>query len=1123
MLLVFSFGFVQAGMQITEQNNGDYVCSFSPDYEIHYIGYFRWIKNGDTQLENDIRDYGSENPIRSESSTLTGVVLENGDTLKCEVQYALTAPNYGTLIDSITVKKEDDVITEGPIVGDVYIEPEKPFPTTDELTCLAPELPEEVSEYSWYKNNILIEGETSSILTYENAGGFSLGEIYKCKVKNALGGITQSYVYGSALVGITKDPNALAPEVSILEPINGGTATTGRVVSFSSLVEGGTAPFTYNWSSNISGELSTSQNFNKNDLVIGTHLITLEVTDIYGEKGTDSVEFTVSDLTAPTVSIVSPSNNDRFAQNDNIQFSATITDDDTVNSIVWTSSLDGELEDGRNEASFSATGLSQGTHTITVRAVDSDGLMSFDMITIFVSHNQAPKVSIVFPNNGDVFKQGDLVWFIGASDNEAAIEQWTWESNRDGFLSSNKIFSTQSLSTGTHKVTLTATDEYGEFHETEYRIEVLLNTQDFNAVSIVSPKNFDHFPLGQNIMFSAAIQNPEPTDTYMWGTDSGQGIIGTGNVVNVNNLQAGLHKISFTAAKADGSISQDLIEIYIDGPNDPTANILRPNNNAIFKESNTVTLSASGDNAWTYNWLSDVDGNLGSGKSISLSDMSIGKHIISLRVENGAGVSIDKRVIYILPQQSPSGSIISPVDGQDFIGGRDITFEVSAPSVQSGYWISDIQGTIGSTKTLTTSDLMIGQHTVTFVGFDADGNYVIDKVSFMIRQVSGPTVEITRPVNGQSFMEGQAVTFTGQATDPDGIISQWQWVSNVDGVIGNQEEFTKSDLSTGKHDITVTVVDNNGVVKYVATKTIWIFVGYDSLSVDITSPQDGASFAPLEQISFDSNPSLLAGRTVDSYEWVSSEDGVIGTTQNFTSDLSSGTHEITLTVVDSAGFVAIDTITITVGGSAPVVDSERPVAKTNGPFEIYEGQEVSFSSLGSYDPDGEIVRYEWHLGLGVPSFLENPTIKYEKAGNYTVNLFVTDDTGNIGSASTYVNVVSREIESAEDYKSARAGIFVSEIFMSNDGFYGAGDYANIQMTFRNNLPVKVKDMTVTAMIPELGLFGQAGPFSLGAKERRTQVVSLDIPSYVSSGEYYLRLSVYNGDHTRVFYRPIKIE
>jgi hypothetical protein len=91
----------------------------------------------------------------------------------------------------------------------------------------------------------------------------------------------------------------------------------------------------------------------------------------------------------PVVSITSPANGGTFNSGATILFEGTASDtedDDLTASLVWTSSINGQIGTG---GSFSTT-LSDGTHTITASVTDSGGKTGSDSISITVGTTTEP-------------------------------------------------------------------------------------------------------------------------------------------------------------------------------------------------------------------------------------------------------------------------------------------------------------------------------------------------------------------------------------------------------------------------------------------------------------------------------------------------------------------------------------------------------------------------------------------------------------------------------------------------------------------------------------------------------------------------------------------------------------
>ena len=82
-----------------------------------------------------------------------------------------------------------------------------------------------------------------------------------------------------------------------------------------------------------------------------------------------------------------------------------------------------------------------------------------------------------------------------------------------------------------------------------------------------------------------------------------------------------------------------------------------------------------------------------------------------------------------------------------------------------------------------------------------------------------------------------------------------------------------------------------------------------------------------------------------------------------------------------------------------------PIANINGPYSADAGQNINFSSNGSYDPDGSIGTYSWNFGDNTPSDSSaNPSHSYDNDGSYTVTLTVEDLEGAETSTSTTVSI-----------------------------------------------------------------------------------------------------------------------
>ncbi len=231
----------------------------------------------------------------------------------------------------------------------------------------------------------------------------------------------------------------------------------------------------------------------------------------------------------------------------------------------------------------------------------------------------------------------------------------------------------------------------------------------------------------------------------------------------------------------------------------PTASISSPNpgstafsgdpvtfqGSAIDPESGTLSGSA-------LTWQSSLDGTLGTGFSLTTSDLSTGAHTITLVAMDPAGGSGSAQAsIDIVDNQPPVATITSPLDGAQYLEGTEVEFSATATDPEDGSLSSgslssssDLDGDLGTGSPLTTNSLSVGAHTIIFAAADSRGLETSSTITVTMLANGVPMVSISQPGDAASFEEGQEITFTGSATDTeDGALTgaSLTWSSSIDG------------------------------------------------------------------------------------------------------------------------------------------------------------------------------------------------------------------------------------------------------------------------------------------------------------------------------------------------------
>jgi len=159
--------------------------------------------------------------------------------------------------------------------------------------------------------------------------------------------------------------------------------------------------------------------------------------------------------------------------------------------------------------------------------------------------------------------------------------------------------------------------------------------------------------------------------------------------------------------------------------------------------------------------------------------------------------------------------------------------------------------------------------------------------------------------------------------------------------------------------------------------------------------------APLT-IQFDGMGSFDPDGSIRRYEWDfgDGDEGVGSQIQHTYSD--AGAFEATLTVTDQRGGRSSASVEIDVRAT-----NALPVAAFSVyPSPAFPGQGVQFGAGASYDPDGEIVSYEWAYGDGATGRGKLVWHQYSAQGTYNIILTIRDNDGGERTATAGLRVTT---------------------------------------------------------------------------------------------------------------------
>ncbi len=143
------------------------------------------------------------------------------------------------------------------------------------------------------------------------------------------------------------------------------------------------------------------------------------------------------------------------------------------------------------------------------------------------------------------------------------------------------------------------------------------------------------------------------------------------------------------------------------------------------------------------------------------------------------------------------------------------------------------------------------------------------------------------------------------------------------------------------------------------------------------------------------------------------QDGTLTPSNDAPDAFPLGTTTVTFSATDSCGGTGSDTSAVTIEEEAA---NQAPTADPNGPYSAQLGNPITFDGSGSFDPDGNIVAYDWDFGDGGTGTGVNPTHTYTTAGTFTVTLTVTDDGTSALSDSAITTATITDVQPPEDDK-----------------------------------------------------------------------------------------------------------
>ena len=626
-------------------------------------------------------------------------------------------------------------------------------------------------------------------------------------------------------------------------------------------------------------------------------------------------------------------------EGDSVSFSGHGTDDGTVTDYEWRSDLDGILS---TSTSFDAV-LSVGTHTISFRVKDDYDVWSDDASQFYeVRPRPVATIDSIDPNPALEFEMVSL----SGSGTGGTIKGYNWRSNKDGQLSTEQSFSSDTLSWGIHTISFKVMNDE-DIWSYETTAQLFVHRPPRATIESIEPMIA---LVGEEVTFNGYGNDDSGVDRMVWES-SIDGVLkdGMDYFFTLTNLSAGNHTISLRVRDEFG-VWGELNESFVIIHQRPQAIIdsIVPAD-AVEQTERQFTGHGEDDNAITqYSWRSDLDGILGDQAEFSLSHLSNGTHAISFRVMDEYGTWSDEVSATITVNGIPRAEIIS-IEPEFAPQGTTVEFTCTGSddgSITDYAWRSDLDGDLSPDTSFSTNSLSNGTHTIFLKVMDDKGIWS-GEVSAQIIVNGIPTARIDSVSNSTAYA-GDPITFHGNGTDDDGL-SRFVWTSDLDGELfnGSLSFFTISNLSIGDHTITLRVQDTHGVWSEQVTVGVTILELPDDSTpptITIATPKNGATVSgnvTFSGTAYDETRlSKIEFRMHGASEWSQTQTKTDWSFTMDTADLEDGEYTMEFRAFDGVQYSDIATVTFTVdnaGGGGPGEeegDDDSILMKEIGPLPL---------------------------------------------------------------------------------------------------------------------------------------------------------------------------------------------
>jgi len=239
-------------------------------------------------------------------------------------------------------------------------------------------------------------------------------------------------------------------------------------------------------------------------------------------------------------------------------------------------------------------------------------------------------------------KQGKEVSFSGhGTDPDGSVAGYSWRSSIDGQLSTSSSFTTSNLSEGTHTIYFKVRDNKGLW-SSEVSRTLTINPPNRSPTAYIDSILPDRIRVKSEVSFSGHGIDPDGSVVGFSWRSSIDGQLSTSDSFITSNLSEGTHTIYFKVKDNNEAWSEEVSGTVTIETNKPPIACIDSISPSRTEQPEEVSFKGHGTDpdgsVVGYSWRSSIDGQLSTSSFFSTSGLSVGKHIIYLKVKDNDGL-----------------------------------------------------------------------------------------------------------------------------------------------------------------------------------------------------------------------------------------------------------------------------------------------------------------------------------------------------------------------------------------------------------------------------------------------------------------------------------------------------